>query len=50
VHFLRFELDAAMRAALKSGAGLAVGVDHPNYSARVAVAPEMRRSLAQDLA
>ena len=50
VHFLRFELDAAMRAALKSGAGLAAGVDHPHYSARVAVAPEMRRSLAQDLA
>jgi len=50
VHFLRFELDAAMRAALKSGAGLAAGVDHPNYSARVAVAPEMRRSLAGDLA
>jgi hypothetical protein len=50
VHFLRFELDAAMRAALKGGAGLAVGVDHPNYSARVAVAQEMRASLARDLA
>jgi hypothetical protein len=50
VHFLRFELDAPMCAALKRGAGLAVGVDHANYSARVQVAPEMRDSLARDLA
>jgi hypothetical protein len=50
VHFLRFELDPAMRAALKNGAALSVGVDHPNYRARVAVGPEMRRSLVQDLA
>jgi hypothetical protein len=50
VHFLRFELDAAMRAALKGGAALEVGVDHPNYFARVTVAPEMRESLARDLA
>jgi hypothetical protein len=50
VHFLRFELDAAMRAALKGGAGLGAGVDHPNYRAGVAVAAEMRRSLASDLA
>jgi hypothetical protein len=50
VHFLRFELDAAMRAALKGGAGLTVGVDHPNYRASTAVGPEMRRSLAGDLA
>jgi hypothetical protein len=50
VHFLRFELDAAMRAALKGGAGLTVGVDHPNYRASVAVVAEMRRSLTGDLA
>ena len=50
VHFLRFELDAAMRAALKAGAGLSVGVEHPNYRASTAVGPEMRRSLAGDLA
>jgi len=37
VHFLRFELDAGMRQALKSGAALAAGVDHPRY--RVAVDP-----------
>jgi Protein of unknown function (DUF3501) len=50
VHFVRFELDGAMRQALKRGAGLSVGVDHPNYRARVAVAPEIRASLAGDIA
>ena len=50
VHFLRFELDAAMRAGLKGGAGLTVGVDHPNCRASVAVGPELRPSLAGDLA
>ena len=32
VHFLRFELSAAMKQALKDGAALSVGVDHPNYA------------------
>ncbi len=50
VHFVRFELDAGMRQALKAGAGLSVGVDHSNYRASVEVAPEVRRSLAGDLA
>ena len=50
VHFVRFELDAKMREALKQGAGLAVGVDHANYRAKVDVAPEVRASLAGDLA
>jgi Protein of unknown function (DUF3501) len=50
VHFLRFELDPAMRAALKGGAALAVGIDHPNYRAEAAVAPAVRDSLAGDLA
>ena len=49
VHFLRFELERKMRAALKGGAGLSVGVDHPNYRASVPVGPEVRRSLAGDL-
>lgn len=38
VHFLRFELDANMRQALKSGvasAVLAAGVDHPQYRVTV---------------
>src|SRR5262249_30398040 len=32
VHFLRFELNAAMIAALRAGVELAVGVDHESYS------------------
>ncbi|OGA21330.1 MAG: hypothetical protein A3I02_08945 [Betaproteobacteria bacterium RIFCSPLOWO2_02_FULL_67_26] len=50
VHFLRFELDRAMARALTEGAGLAVGVDHPEYAATVAsVGPAMSASLAADL-
>ncbi|MBX9903872.1 MAG: DUF3501 family protein [Burkholderiales bacterium] len=51
VHFLRFELAAAMVAALRGGAVLGMGVDHPNYSATVARVPDaMRASLLADLA
>lgn len=31
VHFLRFPLDADATAALRSGAALAFGIDHPRY-------------------
>jgi hypothetical protein len=50
VHFVRFELDGGMRRALKQGAGLAIGVDHPNYRASVTAAPAVRASLVGDLA
>jgi hypothetical protein len=50
VHFLRFEFDAPMRAALARGAGLAVGIDHAHYNASVATLPEVRSALAADLA
>jgi len=49
VHFLRFELDAAMRAALKSGAPLTLGVDHEHYRHKFLGSAEMRKSLAADL-
>ncbi len=50
VHFLRLELNATMIAALRAGAALAMGVDHPNYSATVArVAETTRVSLLADL-
>jgi hypothetical protein len=49
VHFLRFELDAASRSALKRGAKLSMGVDHPNYTARVEPPEAVRASLANDL-
>lgn len=50
VHFLRFELTPAMIAALKAGAGLSAGIDHPNYSAAVEISEEVRSSLVADLA
>jgi hypothetical protein len=51
VHFLRFELDDAMVAKLKSGAALGIGIDHPNYRHEIAAAPEhVRAALLADLA
>jgi len=49
VHFLRFELDGGMRQALRDGAPLAVGVDHPQYQAMVEAGPPVRAALAADL-
>jgi hypothetical protein len=50
VHFLRFEFDAGMRDALRGGAGLGLGVDHPEYQASVDTAAAVRAALAGDLA
>lgn len=51
VHFLRFELDRGMVAALKAGRNLALGVDHPQYRAEVPALPEATRvALVADLA
>ena len=51
VHFLRFELQPAMIAALKGGAGLSIGVDHPALQATIAgVGDETRAALVADLA
>lgn len=50
VHFLRFEFDAGMRDALRRGAGLGLGVDHPEYQASVDTAAAVRAALAGDLA
>ncbi|HXF66403.1 MAG TPA: DUF3501 family protein [Burkholderiales bacterium] len=50
VHFLRFELEPAMIRALKQGASLSVGVDHPEYTAEIArVEDAVRDSLVGDL-
>jgi hypothetical protein len=49
VHFLRFELEHAARERLRAGARVALGVDHPNYSARVELSPEQKSALAADL-
>jgi hypothetical protein len=51
VHFLRFELDAAMIASLKDGAALAAGMDHEHYRHAVDPLPAaQRRALLADLA
>ena len=50
VHFLRFELSAAMCERMRGGAGVAVGVEHAQYRASVELAPETRAALAADLA
>jgi len=51
VHFLRFELSAAMSAKLKGGAALSVGIDHPEYQHQISPAPDnVRASLIADLA
>jgi hypothetical protein len=51
VHFLRFELTAAMVAGLKSGAALAAGIDLPAYLHTLDPVPtELRAALLADLA
>ena len=51
VHFLRFEIGDEMAAALKYGVGLAIGVDHPAYTAALDPVPaNIRNSLVNDLA
>ena len=51
VHFVRFELSPEMIGALKSGAALSIGVDHPAYSFTLpAVQEATRRTLVSDLA
>ena len=50
VHFLRFELEPAMRERLRHGAGVTVGVDHPEYRARAELPAAVREALVADLA
>ena len=50
VHFLRFELTGEMVEALKYGMALAVGIDHPHYTAKIdPVPPAVRAALLADL-
>ena len=50
VHFLRFELEVPVIAALKRGAGLGIGIDHPAYAIAIpAVADATRSALVADL-
>lgn len=50
VHFLRFELTPDMVRAVRGGAAIAAGIDHPKYQFSLARIPEaIRASLAADL-
>jgi hypothetical protein len=49
VHFVRFEFSHAMIAALRAGAALAAGIDHPVYAPRLDdVGAELRAELLRD--
>ncbi len=50
VHFVRFELTPEMKSALKSGAQMMVGCDHPNYPVHLEDLPqETLSALLKDL-
>ncbi len=50
VHFMRFELNKEMIAAVKSGTAISAGVDHENYRYTInPLASNLRDSLAGDL-
>jgi hypothetical protein len=50
VHFLRFELTPEMVQAVKGGAAISIGVDHPDYRSEIEALPQsIRDSLAADL-
>ena len=48
-HFLRFELSRVQRAAVRGGAAVALGCDHPGYTAQVPIHPATLAALAEDL-
>ena len=50
VHFMRFELSQEMIRALKEGAALSVGIDHPKYQHTIeSLSGSIRDSLIADL-
>jgi len=49
VHFMRFELTPEMVAAVKQGAAIKAGIDHPAYKKEIELPEDKRDSLAGDL-
>lgn len=49
VHFVRFEFDAATKAAIQAGAAVKLGCDHTNYPAHTLIAENALVSLVGDL-
>ncbi|CAK0771138.1 DUF3501 family protein [Gammaproteobacteria bacterium] len=50
VHFMRFELSPAMVQAVKNGAPVLAGIDHPHYLAQTPFSLVVREALGKDLA
>lgn len=50
VHFMRFELNGDMVAALRENATVAMGCSHPAYRHETVISAETRKSLIEDLA
>ncbi len=48
VHFMRFEFTPEMIAALKNGAAMSAGVDHPEYQYELNIDDSVRQSLVND--
>ncbi|NOY17417.1 MAG: DUF3501 family protein, partial [Gammaproteobacteria bacterium] len=48
VHFMRFEFSEAMIKALKEGASMNAGVDHPEYQHEIMLDEFVRESLLSD--
>jgi hypothetical protein len=46
---VRFEFDAATKAAIQAGAAVKLGCDHTNYPAHTTIAEDALASLAGDL-
>jgi len=49
VQYVRFTFDPQTRQAFRAGERGELIIDHPNYKARVALAPDTQQSLAEDL-
>ncbi len=49
VHFVRFEFNAATKAAIQAGAAVKIGCDHTNYPAHIEIPADTLASLAGDL-
>jgi hypothetical protein len=48
VHFVRFEFTPPMIAAMKAGAAIRAGIDHPSYTVETEIAGAVRTSLVGD--
>lgn len=49
VHWLRFEFTPAMREAIRNGAAVTAGCDHPGYRHSAVLPDESARALSRDL-